>query len=68
MTTEFRKEAYRRFWLIKGHLECDSWQEEDIIKMSDSYLSRLWCMYQGDDMSIWEEGFDEAWRDLGYGE
>jgi len=64
MTEEFRKEAYRRYWLIKGHLACHNWKDEDIIKMSDSYLSRLWCMYQGDDMSIWEEGFEEAYQDL----
>jgi hypothetical protein len=64
MTEEFRKEAYRRFWLIKGHLGCHNWSEEDIISMSDSYLKRLWCMYQGDDMSIWEEGFEEAYQEL----
>ena len=62
MTEEFRKEAYRRHWLIKGHLSCHYWQDEDIIKMSDSYLTRLWCMYQGDDMTIWEEGFEEAYQ------
>jgi len=64
MTEQFRKEAYRRFWLIKGHLDCHYWSEEDIISMSDSYLKRLWCMYQGDDMSIWEEGFEEAYQEL----
>lgn len=61
MAPEFRKEAYRRFWMVKGHLGCDSWSDSDIIKMSDSYLTRLWYNY---DASSREEGFEESWERL----
>ena len=42
MTPSFRKEAYRRFWLVKGHLGCHTWQDKEIIAMHDSYFRRLW--------------------------
>ena len=64
MSPEFRKEAYRLFWLVKGHLGCHEWSDEAIIKMEDSYFRRLWCMYQGDDMSDKIEGFEEAYAEL----
>jgi hypothetical protein len=61
MTPEFRKEAYRRFWMIKGHLGCDSWQDKDIVSMHDSYLFRLW---HNEEAYRYEEGFEEAWEAL----
>jgi hypothetical protein len=66
MTTEFRKEAYRRFWLVKGHLSCHQWEDKDIISMSDSYLKRLWNNESGC-LDEYEAGFEEAWRALNYG-
>ena len=62
MSPEFRKEAYRLFWLVKGHLGCHTWSDEAIIKMHDSYFKRLWCMYQGEDTSVLLEGFEEAYQ------
>ena len=63
MTPEFRKEAYRRFWLVKGHLACHTWSEEDIISMDDSYFKRLWNNESGC-LDIYEEGFEEAYEAL----
>ena len=64
MSPEQRKEAYRLFWLVKGHLACHYWNDKDILKMHDSYFKRLWCMYQGDDISDKMEGFEEAYNNL----
>ena len=64
MTEEFRKEAYRLFWLVKGHLGCHNWTDESIEEMHDSYFKRLWCKYQGDDMSKVEDGFEDAYQKL----
>ena len=61
MSPEFRKEAYRRFWMIKGHLACHNWSDEDIISMSDSYLKRLW---HNEEAYIHTEGFEEAYQKL----
>ena len=63
MTDEFRKEAYRLFWLVKGHLGCHNWSEEEIIKMPDSYFRRLWNNESGC-LDIYEEGFEEAYEAL----
>lgn len=68
MKTEFRKEAYRRFWIVKGHLACDGWSEQEIINMHDSYFKRMWIEgSNGAPLSLYEEGFQEAWEELGYG-
>ena len=64
MTEEFRKEAYRLFWLVKGHLGCHDWSDKSIEEMHNSYFKRLWCKYQGDDMSRIEDGFEEAYQKL----
>ena len=32
--------------------------------MHDSYFKRLWCKYQGDDMSRVEDGFEDAYQKL----
>ena len=65
MTDEFRKEAYRLFWLVKGHLGCHNWSEEDIIKMHDSYFKRLWrAGSDGAPLYEREEGFEEAYEAL----
>tara|TARA_B100001094_G_scaffold317027_1_gene358948 strand:+ start:2367 stop:2585 length:219 start_codon:yes stop_codon:yes gene_type:complete len=65
MTPEFRKEAYRMFWLVKGHLGCHTWPDEDIIKMHDSYFVRNWrsgC--DGAPHYEREEGFEEAYEEI----
>ena len=63
MTPEFRKEAYRRFWLVKGHLACHTWKDKDIISMYDSYFKRLWNNESGC-LELYEEGFEEAYNKI----
>ena len=57
--TDDYKEACRLFWLVKGHLNSS---DDTILGSYNSYFRRLWCMYQGEDMSVWEEGFEEAYQ------
>ena len=61
MVPENRKEAYRRFWMVKGHLACDNWTDQDIKKMHDSYIYRLWYNHEA---NIHSDGFEEAWEKL----
>ena len=63
MTDEFRKEAYRRFWLVKGHLV--SYMERrghnhlcTIHILEDYGIMNLGCL------DIYEEGFEEAYEVL----
>ncbi len=53
------KEACRLFWLVKGHLNST---DETILGCQNGYFKRLWCRYQGEDVSIILEGFEEAYQ------
>ena len=65
MTPEFRKEAYRMFWLVKGHLGCHTWSDKEIESMHDSYFRRLWrAGSDGAPLYEREEGFEEAYEAL----
>ena len=65
MTDEFRKEAYRLFWLVKGHLGCHTWPDKEIESMHDSYFRRLWrAGSDGAPLYEREEGFEEAYEAL----
>ena len=33
------KEAYRLFWMVKGHIDCS---DETALQSADSYFKRLW--------------------------
>ena len=61
MTPEVRKEAHRRFWMIKGHLACKDWDDDALYKMHESYLKSLWG---NEEAYLWEEGFEEAYFKL----
>jgi len=63
MDLTFRKEAYYRFWLVKGSLGCHDWSNEDIIKLHSSYFKRLWNDESGC-LDLYAEGFEEAWEKL----
>lgn len=52
------KEANRLFWMVKGHLIPDSWSEQDIRSMHDSYFRRMWGNHEA---VFHEEGFEAAW-------
>ena len=65
MTDEFRKEAYRLFWLVKGHLGCHTWSDKEIESMHDSYFRRLWrAGSDGAPLYEREEGFEEAYEEI----
>ncbi len=65
MTDEFRKEAYRLFWLVKGHLGCHTWSDKEIESMHDGYFRRLWrAGSDGAPLYEKEEGFEEAYEAL----
>ena len=56
------KEAYRLFWLVKGHLNTT---HDTVMSSKDSYFKRLW--YDGANgapISDYEEGFEEAFQKL----
>ena len=58
MTQAELKEANRLFWIVKGHLVPDSWSEQDILAMQDSYMRRLWGNHEA---VFREDGFEAAW-------
>jgi len=55
------KEAYRLFWMVKGHLIPAEWasDEKQVQAVADSYIKRLWGNHEA---SIHLVGFDEAWE------
>jgi len=50
------KEAYRIFWMTKGHIDSS---HSTIMAMAPGYFKRLWY---NEEAYIYEEGFEEAWR------
>lgn len=56
MSPEQRKEAFRIFWLVKGHFNT---REEVILDCYDSYFKRVWY---NEEAYIHEEGFEEAYE------
>ena len=57
-----KKEAYRLFWLVKGHLNTS---EETVMASAEGYFKRLW--YDGSNgapLYNYENGFEEAYAKL----
>ena len=54
-----RKEANRFYWIVKGHLIPESWNDETVLKIYDSYMVRIWGNHEN---IVNEEGFEEAWK------
>ena len=52
------KEAYRLFWMVKGHLNTT---HETIMQSADGYFKRLWG---NNEACYHEDGFEEAWQAL----
>ena len=53
-----KKEAYRLFWMVKGHLNAS---HETIMESADGYFRRLWGNHEA---CYHEEGFEEAYNML----
>ena len=56
MSLEKTKEAYRLFWLVKGHLNTS---HQCILDCYDSYFKRVWY---NEESYVHEHGFEEAWQ------
>lgn len=53
------KEAYRLFFLVKGHLDCTP---ETALGSANGYFKRLWYAgSNGAPLYDYEEQFEEAW-------
>ena len=50
------KEAYRLFWLVKGHMNCS---DETALSSADGYFKRLWNNNERSEYGM--EGFEEAY-------
>ena len=53
------KEANRYYWMVKGQLIPESWNEKDIEKIYQSYFTRLWGNNERAEYSTF--GFEAAW-------
>ncbi len=51
------KEAYRLFWLVKGHLHTS---EQTILSSADGYFKRLWNNNERSEYGM--EGFEEEYQ------
>lgn len=58
MTKEEYKEANRLFWIIKGHLIPEHWDEKAVLSVYNSYFDRVWVNTEA---YYREDGFEEAW-------
>lgn len=57
---EHHKEAYRYFWMVKGHLNSS---DQTVLASKDSYFKRLWIDgSNGAPLYLYEEGFEEAYN------
>ena len=56
VTPAHRREAYRVFWIVKGHFRAT---ESCILDCYDSYFKRVWYM---EEAYCREEGFEEAYN------
>ena len=59
MTPAERKEANRYYWIVKGHLIPESWQDKDVRSVLDGYFARIWGNHEN---VVHEDGFEEAWQ------
>ena len=50
------KEAYRLFWMVKGHFNTT---HETIMQSADGYFRRLWGNHEA---CYHEDGFEEAYK------
>jgi|TARA_R110000764_G_scaffold188789_1_gene274080 hypothetical protein len=54
------KEAYKYFWMIKGHLNSS---ESTVLYCAEDYFNRVWrAGCDGAPLPEWEEGFEEAYK------
>ena len=58
------KEAYRLFFLVKGHLDANP---ETVLGSADGYFKRLWMAgSNGAPLYDYDEAFEKAWENNRY--
>lgn len=58
------KEAYRLFFLVKGHLDCTP---ETALGSAEGYFRRLWMAgSNGAPLYDYDEAFEKAWENNRY--
>lgn len=55
-----RKEANRFYWLVKGMLIPTSWSDNDVERIYDSYMTRLWGNHER--VAYGSDGFEAAYK------
>lgn len=60
MDERIRKEANRYYWIVKGKLIDESWTDDQVEHIYNSYFTRIWGNHEN---VVHEEGFDEAWNE-----
>ena len=58
MTSFQIKEANRYYWIVKGQLIPEGWNEKDIMATYESYFTRIWGNHEA---ALHEVGFEQAW-------
>jgi hypothetical protein len=59
LTPEEIKEANRLYWIVKGQLIPDTWDEASVQSILKDYARRIWHNHEA--TSVHESGFEEAW-------
>ena len=54
------KEANRFYWIVKGQLIPESWSDDQVVAIYDSYMKRIWGNHEN---IVHEDGFEEAWAE-----
>jgi len=53
-----RKEANRFYWIVKGQLIPESWNDQEVEGIYDSYMKRIWGNHEN---CVHETGFELAY-------
>lgn len=59
MTAFQIKEANMLYWMVKGQLIPEGWNEKDVKAIYESYFKRVWGNHEA---GIHKEGFEVAWK------
>ena len=60
MTDHEVKQANRFYWIVKGQLIPESWPEEEVKGIFNSYMKRIWGNHEN---VVHEVGFEEAYQE-----
>lgn len=61
MTPERRKFCNLMHYAVKGHLINDDYSDEEVERIGDSYMKRLWGNHER--LSYVDEDFEKLWKE-----